>query len=158
MTAHVTSKRLGLAVATASVLSLACSMSPVLADDTSRDGTGHLTFDCTEYNGSPGSPCTITSSNIPEIPVGTVVYHIQAANIVPNLLDTSVVYDAGDGNRATGHCLFDFVALSGLCQLTDGTGQLAGFEARFDMSSTAPPTFHADGPYLFKDIRHLRDS
>ena len=158
MTAHVTSKRLGLAVATASVLSLACLMSPVLAGDAGRAGTANLIFDCTNYTGAAGSTCTATSSNFAEMPVGTVAYHIQAANIVPGLLDTNVVYDAGNGNRAIGHCTTDLVSLTGLCQFTDGTGQLAGFEARFDVGSTAPAIFSVTGPYHFKDIHHLRDS
>ena len=158
MTAHVTSKRLGLAVATASVLSLACLMSPVLAGDAGREGTANLMADCSTYTGAAGSFCTVTSSNIAEMPVGTVAYHIQPANIVAGLLDTNVVYDAGNGNRAIGHCTTDLVSLTGLCQFTDGTGQLAGFEARINVAATTPPIYSATGPYRFKDIHHLRDS
>ena len=158
MTAHAISKRLGIAVATASVLSLACLMSPVLAGDAGREGTANLVFDCTNYTGAAGSTCTATSSNFAEMPVGTVAYHIQPANIVAGLLDTNVVYDAGNGNRAIGHCTTDLVALTGLCRFTDGTGQLAGFEARFDVGSTGPAIFSVTGPYHFKDIRHFRES
>jgi hypothetical protein len=123
-----------------------------------REGTVQIIKDCTNYTGNPGSTCTITSSNIAELPIGTVVYYLQAANIVAGLLDSNVILDAGNGNRATGRCTFDLNSFTGLCQFTDGTGQLAGFEARVDVAATTLPSYSWNGPYHFKDMRGHRAS
>jgi hypothetical protein len=141
----------------AAALSLACLVSSAQAGATAeREGTVQITKDCTSYTGKAGSSCTITSSNIAELPTGTVVYYLQRANIVPGLLDSNVILDAGNGNRATGRCTFDLNSFTGLCQFTDGTGQLAGFEARVDVAATTLPSYSWSGPYHFKDTRGHR--
>jgi hypothetical protein len=47
------------------------------------------------------------------------------------------VLDAGGGNKAVGRCTLDGATGPGLCTFSDGTGRLAGFGARVDVS---PPT------------------
>src|SRR6266850_1862504 len=93
-----------------------------------------VTKECSEYTGGAGSFCTITSSNVRRIPVGTRVTYDQAAGIPTGLLDSNVVLDAGNGNRAVGRCTLDFATLLGLCTFSDGTGRFTGFHARVDVS------------------------
>jgi hypothetical protein len=98
----------------------------------------HVTKECSQYTGAAGSFCTITSSNLPEIKVGSKVIYDQAAGISAGLLDSNVVLDAGNGDRAMGRCTLDFGAARGLCTFSDGTGRLAGFHARVDVSYLGP--------------------
>ena len=67
----------------------------------------HVTKDCSAYTGAAGAYCTITSSNLAAIKVGAKVFYDQAANISPGLLDSDVVLDAGNANRAFSRCLVD---------------------------------------------------
>jgi hypothetical protein len=119
------------------------------------DGEGerhalHVTKECSKFTGAAGSFCTITSSNLPEIVVGSSVNYDQAAGIPAGMLDSNVVLDAGGGNRAIGRCTLDLTTGLGLCSFTDGTGDLAGFHARVKVS---PPTdglhWHWEGTYSF---------
>jgi hypothetical protein len=102
-----------------------------------RKGLLRITKECTEYTGEAGAFCTITSSNIAAIPVGAKVLYSQAAGVPANLLDSNVVLDAGKGNRAVGRCTLDLMTGQGLCTFSDGTGRLAGFQARVDVSPPA---------------------
>src|ERR1700752_2502276 len=97
----------------------------------------HVTKECSEQTGAAGDFCTITSSNVRRIPVGTRVYYDQVAGIPAGLLDSNVILDAGDGNRAIGRCTLDLTTGLGLCTFSDGTGRLTGFDARVRVS---PPT------------------
>jgi hypothetical protein len=111
---------------------------------------GRITKECSQYTGGAGSFCTITSSNVPFIRAGAIVFYDQAAGIPAGLLDSNVVLDAGHGNRALGRCTLDNQTGLGLCTFSDGTGNLAGFHARFDVT---PPTdglnWHWSGTYSF---------
>jgi len=111
-----------------------------------------VTKECTQYTGAAGSFCTISSSNVPQIAVGSIVTYDQAAGIPAGMLDSNVVLDAGGGNRAVGRCTLDLSNGLGLCTFSDGTGTLAGFHARAKVS---PPTdgvnWHWDGFYSFDD-------
>jgi hypothetical protein len=116
-------------------------------------GDLHVTKECTEYHGLSGDYCTITSSNLAEIEVGSKVYYDQAAGTPTGLLDSNIVLDAGNGNRAVGRCTLDLGSGLGVCTFSDGTGQFAGFHARVDVS---PPTSGDDwfweGTYSFDPV------
>ena len=62
-----------------------------------------------------------TSSTLGLIVVGSQILYDQPpylrvlADPTSGLLDSSVVLDAGDGNRAVGRCTLDFQTLLGLC-------------------------------------------
>src|SRR5436190_11127940 len=90
----------------------------------------HVTKQCDKYDGTAGSFCTLTSSNLGRIRVGAKVTYDQAAGIPAGLLDSNVVLDAGHGSRALGRCTLDFAVAQGLCTFADGTGELSGFHAR----------------------------
>jgi hypothetical protein len=112
-----------------------------------RKGQLHVTKECSQNTGVPGSFCTFTSSNLAQIKVGSRVYYDQAAGIPTGLLDSNVVLDAGNGNGAVGRCTLDLTTGLGLCTFSDGTGQFAGFQARVDVDCTSECRW--DGPYSF---------
>jgi hypothetical protein len=115
----------------------------------------HATKNCSQYTGAAGSWCTITSSSLPAIKVGSKVLYDQAAGIPAGMLDSNIVLDAGDGNRAVGRCTLDLATGLGLCTFTDGTGELAGFHARVDVSHLGGRDWAWDGTYSFR--REARD-
>src|SRR6266704_1025700 len=47
--------------------------------DSPRSGALQITKECSQYTRLPGSFCTITSSNLKQIPVGTRVIYASAA-------------------------------------------------------------------------------
>ena len=118
-----------------------------------RSGKLHITKNCQSYTGGAGSFCTITSSNLREIPAGSVVLYDQAAGIPAGLLDSNVVLDAGNGNRAVGRCTLDGVTSRGICTFSDGTGELTGFTARVDVSPFPSDlvNYHWRGTYSFAE-------
>ncbi len=73
-----------------------------------RDRRLHVEKNCIEYQGAAGQFCTITVSNVPEIKVRSKIFYDQAAGIPSGLLDSNVVLDAGNGDRALGRCTLDF--------------------------------------------------
>jgi hypothetical protein len=110
----------------------------------------HVTKECSQYTGAAGSFCTITSSNLARIKVGSTVFYDQAAGIPTGLLDTNVVLDAGNGNRAFGRCTLELTTGLGLCTFSDGTGRFAGFNARVNVSGpTDGVHWHWEGTYSF---------
>jgi hypothetical protein len=118
--------------------------------DEGRRHALHVTKECSQNTGAAGSFCTITSSNLPEIVVGSLVRYDQALGIPAGMLDSNVILDAGGGNRAIGRCTLDLSNGLGLCTFSDGTGDFAGFHARVKVS---PPTdglhWHWEGTYSF---------
>jgi hypothetical protein len=115
-----------------------------------RKGDLHVTKDCSKYDFTAGSSCTIASSNLSEIPVGAKVFYDQPAQIPAGLLDSNVVLDAGGGDRAIGRCTLDLSNFRGLCTFSDGTGRLSGFRARVEVSYMGTALdFGWDGTYNF---------
>ena len=115
-------------------LSLSTGVASVSASSERKQGSLHVTKECSEYTGQSGSFCTFTSSNLPAIKVGSKIFYDQAAGTPTGLLDSNVVIDAGDGNRAVGRCTLDLSNYLGVCTFSDGTGEFAGFHARVDVS------------------------
>ena len=111
----------------------------------------HIREDCSQYTGQAGSSSTVSASNIADIPVGSKVFYDQAADNPAGLLDSNIVLDAGNGNRAVGRCTLDLATGLALCLFFDGTGTLAGFHARIDgKPGVAPDTsYHWNGRYSF---------
>jgi len=141
--------------ATAAVLAGGGTMSLLAAPKDGRNDDGRrlrITKECSQYTFEAGSFCTISGSNVPRIPVGSVVTYDQAAGIPAGLLDSNIILDAGGGNRAIGRCTLDLSNGLGLCTFSDGTGRLAGFHARIKVSPPADGlNWHWDGVYGFDD-------
>lgn len=115
-----------------------------------RKGDLHVTKECSKYEFTAGSSCTTTSSNLSEILVGSKIFYDQPANIPTGLLDSNVVLDAGDGDRAVGRCTLDVSTFLGLCTFSDGTGRFSGFQARVEVSYLGTDwDFAWDGTYSF---------
>lgn len=112
-----------------------------------RSGELHLSKECSEYKGAAGDFCTITSSNIDEIVVGSKVIYAEAAG--EGTLDTDIVLDAGSGNTALGHVVLDLAADKGVVTFSGGTGSLAGFEGHADVTADADQLWHWEGSYSF---------
>jgi hypothetical protein len=128
------------------ILTLSLSAS---ASDSERSGRVHLIKNTSEYTGLPGAFATITESNLAEIPIGSKVFFDQAVDIPTGLLDSNIVLDAGNGNRAVGRCTLDLTTLIGLCTFSDGIGTLAGFHSRLVESYVSGSDFDLRGVYYF---------
>ena len=87
-----------------------------------------MTKDCSGFKGVAGNFCTIRSSNVKALKVGSKIFYLQAGGKTALNSDTAIY--AGPGNIAAGHCLLHFATGVGLCTISDGTGTLAGFHAR----------------------------
>jgi hypothetical protein len=110
----------------------------------------HVTKDCSGFTGKAGAYCTIRSSNVKALKVGSKIFYLQPSAKTELNSDTAIY--AGPGTVATGHCLLRFVpAAVGLCTFSDGTGTLAGFHARVRVTAdkSVPLLFHWDGTYSF---------
>jgi hypothetical protein len=121
-----------------------------------RNGDLHIVKECHLYTGLAGDYCTIISSNLAAIPPGARVYYDQAAGIPTTqttvMLDSNVLVNVSSGDWATGRCTLDLTTNLGLCQFTDGTGPLTGFQARVDVSYAPGGNgfdFRWDGTYGF---------
>jgi hypothetical protein len=112
-----------------------------------RSGDLHVTKECSAYKGLAGDFCTITSSNLEEIEVGSRVVYAEAAGA--GSLDTDVVLDAGPGNTAAGHVVLDLGAGTGVVTLSGGTGKFTGLQARADVSADSAGLWHWEGTYSF---------
>ena len=110
----------------------------------------HATKDCSGFTGLVGAYCTIRSSNVKALKVGSKIFYVQVAS--KTALDSDIVIYVGPGTVATGHCLLRFAAGAGLCTISDGTGALAGFHARVRVTadSSIPKLWHLDGTYSFE--------
>ena len=114
-----------------------------------------LTKECSEYFGAAGDWCTVTDSNLSRLPVGSRILYSQALGSPAGLLDSNAVLDAGDGNRAVGRCTLDLATGLGLCTFSDGTGELAGFQARVDVTcSGGGLVCELDGTFSFSPSPH----
>jgi len=142
-----------LGVLAAAALVCTTGGSPVSASS-GRSGQVHIVKDCSAFNYMAGGTCKIVSSNLAEIPAGSLIHYTQAFGILnPAWIDSNVVLDAGHGNKAVGRCTVDFsITTPGICTFLDGTGDLAGFTARVNVSTTpTPPADYTwDGTYRFR--------
>jgi hypothetical protein len=106
-----------------------------------RSGTLRVTKECSHYFLGAGDFCTITSSNLKQIEVGSRITYLSAAS--PTLyLETDVVLDPpGPGNNvAYGHCSVDLTAINGTkgCVFSGGTGKFKWFHAEVKLSLVDP--------------------
>jgi hypothetical protein len=112
-----------------------------------REGDLHITKECSAYQGRAGDFCTVTSSSLEEITVGSKIIYEDAAE--GGSLDTDILLDAGSGNTASGHVKLDLSAATGELTFSGGTGNLTGFQARVDVSADPAGAWHWDGTYRF---------
>jgi hypothetical protein len=140
------------AAAVFSLAALALSASAASSQNGAR-GTGqefHVTKDCSGFTGLVGAFCTIRSSNVKAVAVGSKIFYFQLAG--KSALDSDMAVYVGRGTVATGHCFLRLATGVGLCTISDGTGALSGFHARVRVTadSSVPNLYHWDGTYGFK--------
>ena len=142
---------LAVAAAVLSLAALAFSASAASSQNHSPQATNalHATKDCSGVRGVAGNFCTIRSSNVKALKVGSKIFYMQPSGKTALNSDTAIY--AGPGNIAAGHCLLRFATGIGLCTISDGTGTLAGFHARVRVTAdkSIPALWHWDGTYSF---------
>jgi hypothetical protein len=127
------------------------AVAPALSKSSARSGALHVTKECSQYTRLAGGFCTITSSNLKQIEVGTrVVYAIASG---PTVLDTDVILDPPGSGKSTafGHCRLDLKSGVGLCTFSGGTGKFKHFQASAVVTSLGRPNWAWDGTYSFGD-------
>jgi hypothetical protein len=112
-----------------------------------RSGQLHVTKECSEYNGSAGSFCTITSSNIKAIKPGMRVVYLQPLGGA--VLDTDIVLSSQRRPAAFGHVVLDLSTAQGRVTFSGGTGKFRGFHADVAVSLDASGVWHWNGTYTF---------
>lgn len=140
---------LGLATAVALLAALGFSVTAASSQNQAPTKAFHATKDCSGFTGLVGAYCTIRSSNVKALKVGSKIFYVQVAG--KTALDSDTVIYVKRGSVATGHCLLRFATGVGLCTISDGTGTLAGFRLRVRVtaSSSIPKLWHWDGTYSF---------
>jgi hypothetical protein len=106
-----------------------------------RSGTLRVTKECSQYFLRAGDFCTITSSNLKQIEVGSRITYLSAASPA-FILETDVVLDPPrpGNNVAFGHCSVDLTAINGTrgCAFSGGTGKFKWFHAEVKLSLVDP--------------------
>ena len=127
------------------------AVSSLTATTFPRSGNLHVTKECSTYAGHAGDVCTITSSNVKEIEVGSKIVYARAADFSTLSLDTDVVLDLpGPGNNTgSGHCHLNLATGIGLCTFSGGTGKFTQFHASANVSYLGGPDYAWDGTYSF---------
>jgi hypothetical protein len=112
-----------------------------------RSGALQVTKECSQFNGTDGTFCTITSSNLAAIEVGSRVIYATVNGFGD--LDSDVVLDLpGPGNNAAfGHCTL--TASVSRCTFSGGTGEFTHFHATVAVSYLGGPDYGWDGTYSF---------
>jgi hypothetical protein len=116
-----------------------------------RSGALHVTKECSQYAGQAGGFCTITSSNLKAIEVGTrVVYQLAVG---PAGLDTDVrlVPPPPGKSIAFGHVVLNLVTRQGVITISGGTGKFKRFHASAVISYLGGRNWAWDGTYSFSD-------
>ena len=72
----------------------------VANEGSSRSGALHVTKECSEYTGEPGSFCTVTSSNVRPIQPGMRIVYKEAIDPVTSAIDTDIVVSFRRGDYA----------------------------------------------------------
>jgi hypothetical protein len=144
-------KYLGLVAAVALVLPLAA-----VSASSPRSGALHVTKECSAYTGLAGSYCTITSSNVQAIKVGSrVVYASAVGDPTPGVLNSDLVIDGPGNNAAFGHVVLNFATQTGVVTFSGGTGEFTGFHAGpIAVACPSLPNCSWDGPYSFNPPGH----
>ena len=124
---------------------------PALAAASPRTGAIYVTKECSQFTGLAGQFCTITSSTVDAIEVGSRVIYLTGFG--PAGLDSDVILQPpGPGNnRAFGHCTL--IAPVRLCTFSGGTGKFTHFQATAAVSlplgGPGGPNFSWTGTYSF---------
>jgi hypothetical protein len=119
-------KRFLVVAATIASLAALAMTAPVLASSP-RSGSLQVSKVCSPQTPPALSFCTITSSSLDAIEVGSKVVYLQPAG--PTALDSDVRLVVGPGNVAFGHVHLPFPVGPGVVTFSGGTGKFTWFQA-----------------------------
>jgi len=119
--------------------------------DSPRAGTFHFEKNCDQYSGLAGGFCTITVSNLKQVPVGTKVVYASAATATALSSDLMLVSPNPGNNVAFGHVELNRVTRTGTVTFSGGTGKFQHFSANLTVLFLSPRNWAMDGPYSFGD-------
>lgn len=123
-----------------------------------RSGRLHATKACPDYHGNAGEFCSITSSNLREIEVGSKIYY--ASPLIDGKMDGELtLIPPGNGNSvAFGHVALDVTTATpgAIVTFSGGTGKFTHFSATIVVTplDRLHPDFvnwNWDGTYSFAD-------
>lgn len=102
-----------------------------------RSGTLHMEKECSMYTGRAGSFCTLTASNLKQLPAGTRIVYTDG--LVGTTLETDVTLypPTGGSSVAFGHVSLDLVRSYGIGTLTGGTGRFKHLQGQFEITPIA---------------------
>jgi hypothetical protein len=126
---------------------LLVALAPAVAASSPRSGQLHVTKECSQFTGLPGGFCTITSSNINAIKVGSRVVYASAPGATT--LDSDITIVRRGHSTAYGHVFLDFATGTGTVTLSGGAGEFRGFSATAIVTFTGGPNWAWDGTYSF---------
>ena len=108
-----------------------------------------MTKECSKFQ--TDSFCTITSSNLEAIEVGSRIIYLQPAALgTPSGSDVTLDLPGPGNNSASGHCALDPQNnLFGRCTFSGGTGKFTWFNASVDVSHENFSLWFWEGTYSF---------
>ena len=111
-----------------------------------RSGDLSAAKECSGFTGGPGSFCTITSSNLEAIEVGSKIVYLQPAALFTPAGSDVVLDTPGPGNNAAyGNCSLAV----GHCTFWGGTGKFTWFHASVVVTVDSDGLWHWAGTYDF---------
>lgn len=137
-----------LGVVVAGSLAAAGSARNSVEHSTPHRGRLHVKKECSHYTGKAGSFCTITSSNLEDIAVGSKIVY---ATPDPGSDSDLTLYS--NGAKAFGHVILDLTTGIGTVKFSGGTGPLRGFRAILVVRPIGDPAktinYRWDGNYSY---------
>jgi hypothetical protein len=114
-----------------------------------RNGALHVTKECSKFE--TDSFCTITSSNLAAIEVGSRIIYLQPAALgTPSGSDVTLDLPGPGNNSASGHCALNPQNnFFGRCTFSGGTGKFTWFNASVDVSHENFSLWFWEGTYSF---------
>ena len=108
-----------------------------------------------DLTGAADSFCTITSSNLPAIVVGSRIVYLEAAGATA--VDSDVVLVVRPGDFALGHVVLSRVTHLGVITFSGGTGKFRWFHARAIVNTSIQPV-SVVGDYHFRPGAETKES
>ena len=122
-----------------------------------RTGQLHIVKDC-GITTNPANTCQIVSSNLAELPVGSLIFYAEPAAALGTkgvvgahgVMDSNIFVYVQSGDWAVGRCTLALFPIGlGVCTLSYGSGQLATISVTANVSRVGPGLFNLDGTYTF---------
>lgn len=117
--------------------------------ESERSGEFHATKECSGFNKQPGSFCTITSSTLKTIKVGSKVVYLQPMSLFASSRSDVVLHLPHGNSVAYGHCALNFANGLGVCTFSGGTGKFKGFHANVAVTHIGGLNWAWNGTYSF---------